>query len=292
MHHATRRGFLRWLVELPVVAAGVHAAGCATPPDVDLSSAGDASAAGDIAAGRAGAGTLDASAVAADTHGGPALDAGTTADTASGAVGPDVAQTLDAGPDVAPTPEAGPDVAPTTDSGPDVASEAPPEVCEPTLDDAEGPFYVPDTPQVAALASPSEPGDPIAISGAVRGPECQPISGASVEVWHASAVGEYDDAKLRATLTASKDGAYAFSSIRPGPYLQSNGWRPAHIHYRVSAPGFETLITQLYFEGDPHLSPNDSCVSCGSWDDGRIIPLVLDRDGVQQGLFDLVLATA
>ena len=29
--------------------------------------------------------------------------------------------------------------------------------------------------------------------------------------------------------------------------------RPAHIHYMVSAPGFQTLITHIFVAGDEHL---------------------------------------
>ncbi len=272
MNDPTRRGFLRWLVELPAVAAGVHVAACAGASSAALDSA---SADTDASAG-AGAGS----------------DAGSP-DVAGPTAAPDVPLVGDvvAHADV-PVGDATPigDATDATDATD--AADAAPEVCQPTLDDAEGPFYVPDTPTVTSLASPSEPGDLIAIVGAIVGPDCAPIPGATVEVWHADAEGQYSDAKLRATLTASKDGAYAFDSIYPGQYLQSNGWRPAHIHYKVSAPGFETLTTQLYFEGDPYLSPNDSCVSCGSWDTGRIIPLALDTQGVKRGAFEVVLATA
>jgi len=30
--------------------------------------------------------------------------------------------------------------------------------------------------------------------------------------------------------------------------------RPAHIHFKISAPGYNGVTTQLYFEGDPNLS--------------------------------------
>jgi len=31
-----------------------------------------------------------------------------------------------------------------------------------------------------------------------------------------------------------------------------HAWRPAHLHLKLSAPGYELLTTQLYFPGDPH----------------------------------------
>jgi len=30
--------------------------------------------------------------------------------------------------------------------------------------------------------------------------------------------------------------------------------RPAHLHIQIEAPGYETLTTALYFEGDPYLT--------------------------------------
>ncbi|MFT4980035.1 MAG: protocatechuate 3,4-dioxygenase beta subunit, partial [Myxococcota bacterium] len=38
-------------------------------------------------------------------------------------------------------------------------------------------------------------------------------------------------------------------------YLNGAHYRPRHIHVKVTDPdGIERLTTQLYFEGDPHLS--------------------------------------
>jgi protocatechuate 3,4-dioxygenase beta subunit len=41
-----------------------------------------------------------------------------------------------------------------------------------------------------------------------------------------------------------------------GRYLDAVGqhpWRPAHIHFKVSADGHRPLVTQLFFAGDPYL---------------------------------------
>ena len=57
------------------------------------------------------------------------------------------------------------------------------------------------------------------------------------------------------------DGCYVFRTIKPGAYPfrnYVNSWRPAHVHFSLSGPGFaQRLITQMYFEGDP-LIPMDS----------------------------------
>ena len=67
------------------------------------------------------------------------------------------------------------------------------------------------------------------------------------------------------------DGAYEFQTMLPKPYtvptdgpvgryLEAVGqhpWRPAHIHFKVTAPGHQPLVTQVFFPGDPYLE-NDT----------------------------------
>jgi len=188
---------------------------------------------------------------------------------------------------------AGPDTAApdaTDTASPDTV---PPTACEATTPDIQGPFFQADAPAVTELAPAGEPGDPIALSGHVLDLACQPIPGARLEVWQADAAGHYHDHKLRATLTAAQDGGYAFVSVMPGRYLQAAGPRPAHIHFTVSAPGFRSITTQLYFAGDPFVQPNDSCSFCASDDPDRIIPLTDDpASGRQTGTWDVVLRPA
>ena len=51
------------------------------------------------------------------------------------------------------------------------------------------------------------------------------------------------------------DGAYRFTTIKPGPYPwrnHHNAWRPAHIHFSLFGTEFtQRLVTQMYFPGDP-----------------------------------------
>ena len=93
------------------------------------------------------------------------------------------------------------------------------------------------------------------------------VTGAVVEIWQADASGRYHyvddgrDVPMDINFqgyghdTTDHEGAYRFLTIQPPPYPASASWmRPAHIHFRVSGPGFERLATQLYFAGDPHLA--------------------------------------
>ena len=112
-------------------------------------------------------------------------------------------------------------------------------------------------------------GERIIVYGHLLDESARPVPGALVEFWQANAGGRYRHVKdgytapldpnfggCGRTITA-KDGSYSFRTIKPGPYPWPNGandWRPAHIHFSVFGHGFaQRLITQMYFEGDPHI---------------------------------------
>ncbi len=196
----------------------------------------------------------------------------------------------DSAPDVDTTPDIAPDIA--SDVAPDTTADAEvaPKVCTPTTADALGPYYIAGAPAVVDLAG-SERGQAIAISGLVLDTRCEPIANAQVEIWQADDGGDYHDDKLRASIACNAAGAYAFTSIMPGRYLQATGLRPAHLHYRVSAPGYRTVVTQIYFQGDPYLQPNDSCGTCGSDDPARILALT-PVASVLTSTMDVTLRTA
>lgn len=54
-------------------------------------------------------------------------------------------------------------------------------------------------------------------------------------------------------MLTDEEGRYEYETIHPGAYrIGPQTWRPPHIHYLVRAAGYQTLVTQLYFRGDPH----------------------------------------
>jgi catechol 1,2-dioxygenase len=59
--------------------------------------------------------------------------------------------------------------------------------------------------------------------------------------------------------------------------LGRHSWRPTHLHFKIGADGYQPLITQLYFAGDPYLDSD-----CGSAvKDSLVIDLTKDdADGV------------
>lgn len=100
-----------------------------------------------------------------------------------------------------------------------------------------------------------------------------PVPGAMVEVWHANAEGLYENQEpdrqpefnLRGRFRTDPVGRVGFLTIRPhGLILPEDGpvgrlmnrlglrlVRPAHLHFRITAPGLATLTTHVFDRDDP-----------------------------------------
>jgi hydroxyquinol 1,2-dioxygenase len=139
-----------------------------------------------------------------------------------------------------------------------------------------GPFYVEGAPEYenGDDISNGAPGEPCFVSGRVLSMEGEPIPDARLDVWQADEEGFYDvqyeeleEARGRGKLRADGEGRYRFWSVRPEPYpiphdgpvgdllkaANRSPMRPAHVHFMVSAPGYEKVITHVFAEGDEHL---------------------------------------
>lgn len=170
--------------------------------------------------------------------------------------------------------------------------------CNPTTLDyyGTGPFYTENPPLLsdAQLASETEPGTRMIISGRVFNLDCmKAIPDAIIDIWHANDAGDYDNSgyKLRGVVKSNSEGYYLFETIKPGKYLNGSTFRPSHIHFKITPPGFETLTTQLYFEGDTDI-PGDAAASItsGQFDaSARIIPLTTNADNQLEGTWDIVV---
>ena len=112
-------------------------------------------------------------------------------------------------------------------------------------------------------------GPRIIVYGRLTDENGRPLPGKLIEVWQANAGGRYRHKKdgylapldpnfggCGRSITDAQ-GNYRFRTVQPGPFPWPNGgndWRPAHIHFSVFGDGFaQRLITQMYFEGDPHI---------------------------------------
>ncbi|MFF3497082.1 catechol 1,2-dioxygenase [Streptomyces sp. NPDC002795] len=143
----------------------------------------------------------------------------------------------------------------------------------------EGPYYVPDAPELPAEATlpmrEDEGGTPLLFQGQVRTVDGTPLAGATIEMWHADDDGFYSqfapglpEWNLRGTVVADPQGNFKIHTVQPAPYqIPTDGscgklisaagwhaWRPAHLHLKVSAPGHQLVTTQLYFTGGEHVS--------------------------------------
>ncbi len=160
----------------------------------------------------------------------------------------------------------------------------------------QGPFYTANPPVISnnVLAAPNEPGTRIVISGRVMNLDCtEAIGNAEIDIWHANDAGQYDNSgyNLRGKIYSNTQGFYSFETIWPGKYLNGNQYRPSHIHFKISASGFPTLTTQLYFQGDTSI-PADAAasVTSGTYDArARIIPLTQNTSGKYEGTWDVVI---
>ena len=170
--------------------------------------------------------------------------------------------------------------------------------CDESTEDlyGQGPFYTANAPLIQnnQLADISEAGTRIIISGLVYNLECsEVIPNTEIDIWHANEAGGYDNIgyNLRGKTTTNSQGFYVFESIKPGLYLNGATFRPSHIHFKITPPGFNTLITQLYFQGDPYI-PTDAAasVTSGAFDaTNRIIPLASNSNGDLEGTWDIVI---
>ena len=128
----------------------------------------------------------------------------------------------------------------------------------------QGPFYTANAPTIQnnQLANINEIGTRLIISGHVYNLECSEfIPNTEIDIWHANDSGTYDNSgfNLRGKTYSNAQGYYIFETVKPGLYLNGATYRPSHIHLKITPPGHNSLITQLYFEGDPYI-PTDVAV--------------------------------
>ncbi|HYE75382.1 MAG TPA: hypothetical protein VEF04_18705 [Blastocatellia bacterium] len=172
--------------------------------------------------------------------------------------------------------------------------------CKLTTPSQEGPFYRASAPWLTRLCRPDEPGEPLVIVGRVMAADsCAPLKNAVIDVWHANHAGLYDNQMkeyenkfyLRGRMKTDSEGRYMFTTILPAAYSTGSSMRAKHIHYKISAPGYEPLTTEMYFEGDKY-NTTDSMVK------PSLITALADFKHPQEkrkylkGTFDVVLAKA
>jgi catechol 1,2-dioxygenase len=172
-----------------------------------------------------------------------------------------------------------------------------------------GPFHVEDAPEMPMGSNIclDAKGVPMLVEGRILGTDGTPVSGAKIDVWQANDEGFYDvqqkgiqpDFNLRGVFRTPGDGAYHFRGVKPkfypipddGPVgrmldqLGRHPYRPAHLHYIVSADGFETLITHIFDPDDPYIN-SDAVFGVKSSLMAKF-ELIEDADRIKEAGFDV-----
>ncbi len=144
-----------------------------------------------------------------------------------------------------------------------------------------GPFYVPDAPRYPSGADICRDGkgEPLVVRGRVVDTLGRPVPGATIEAWQTNDDGFYDvqqkgvqpEGNLRGVFEAGPDGGYWFKSVKPRHYpIPSDGpvgrllgdlgrppIRAAHLHFIVTAPGYQPVVTHIFTPDCPYL-PEDA----------------------------------
>ncbi|MGR3624357.1 dioxygenase family protein [Pseudophaeobacter sp.] len=149
-------------------------------------------------------------------------------------------------------------------------------VADATSSSVLGPFHVSNPPalEVGGDMKRDFEGEVLLVEGHVRDQDGQVIPHAQIDIWQTAPNGLYssqdkdqDIHSFHGLMTADAQGRYAFTTVRPvsytvpddgpvGEILNAAGrhpWRPSHLHYIVSAPGFRSLVTEVFPDDDPYL---------------------------------------
>ena len=141
-----------------------------------------------------------------------------------------------------------------------------------------GPFHVEDAPEyeMGASITMCEARETCLFEGMVRDLDGTPVEGGRIDVWCDSEDGFYDVQQPdvqprhnnRGVFTTGPNGRYRFRGIKPVSYpipddgpvgqlltaLGRHPYRPAHMHFIVSAPGYDRVVTHTFVAGDAHLA--------------------------------------
>ncbi len=139
-----------------------------------------------------------------------------------------------------------------------------------------GPFHVMDVPlrPLGTDIGAGLAGERLFVEGTVSSADGTPLPGAVLEIWQSDDDGFYDVQRpeldgpsLRTRLRADGQGGFHFWTIMPTAYpipddgpvgdllkaTKRHPWRPAHLHFMISAEGHEQLVTHIFVAGSDYL---------------------------------------
>lgn len=176
-----------------------------------------------------------------------------------------------------------------------------------------GPFHVKGAPvrEMGATICLDGKGESCLFEGRVVDMQGNPVEGACVDAWSDNAEGFYDVQQPgiqpkwnnRGRFITGTDGRYSFVGIKPvsypipndgpvGKLLEAMGrhpYRPAHMHFLVTAGGYKQVVTHTFLGDDPYLSTD----AVFGVKDSLIAPIDrVDGDTVWKSAFDFTLVAA
>jgi catechol 1,2-dioxygenase len=140
-----------------------------------------------------------------------------------------------------------------------------------------GPFHVSGAPgrKMGDRITLDGKGESCLFEGRVIDEHGNPLEGARLDVWSDNPDGYYDVQQPgiqpkwnnRGIFTTGADGAYRFIGIKPvsypipndGPvgkmlgHLGRHPYRPAHMHFMVTAPGYQKIVTHTFVGDDRYI---------------------------------------
>ncbi|OZJ04319.1 hypothetical protein BZG36_03154 [Bifiguratus adelaidae] len=153
-----------------------------------------------------------------------------------------------------------------------------PEVATPNT--VLGPFFHEESPRINhadSIVHQDTVGERVLVKARVKNLRGEPIRGALIDVWETDGNGEYDvqrhekDEPLqqdcRGHLYSNEHGQVELLALKPVAYpLPTDGpvgamllsckrsiYRPAHVHFKITAQGYDPLVTALYTYDDTYV---------------------------------------
>lgn len=139
-----------------------------------------------------------------------------------------------------------------------------------------GPFHISNAPPLAIGGDMKRHygGPVLLVEGQVTGTDGKVIPNATLDIWQTAPNGMYasqdeeqETFSFHGLMTTDDQGRFGFTTVKPveytvptdgpvGKILEAAGrhpWRPSHLHYIISAPGYKTLVTEVFPDDDPYL---------------------------------------
>ncbi len=139
-----------------------------------------------------------------------------------------------------------------------------------------GPFHIAGSPAIPfGFDMKREYEGPVLMAtGKVQDMDGNPIEGAELDIWQTAPNGLYssqdpaqDTYSFHGIQTTGADGIYGFTTVKPvsyevpvdgpvGEILAATGrhaWRPSHLHFICKAPGYRTLVSEVFAADDGYL---------------------------------------